>query len=208
MKARTWYFTVAIIASAVTFIFVQKLYPSQLSDNILFSLFLGAGIGIFVFPIREIKRRIDNGIDVFATLETDPEKIQEHMLFIMQHHGIEENLKELNDIFRNYPQWDLSNWEVFRAWYKAQIDHMIDRPEIYGLTLKGGLPYNKDDDPLYDPDAPDWEQFDRPCYYDDKDDEADEDYSDNDDKNSLRKAVGDDFRMGIGLGATESILNK
>ena len=37
---------------------------------------------------------------------------------------------------------------------------MVKKPDIYGLTMKGGSPYDKDKDPLYDPNAPDWEQFD------------------------------------------------
>ncbi|MDE7472042.1 MAG: hypothetical protein K2M68_00490 [Muribaculaceae bacterium] len=126
-------------------------------------------------------------MDLLATLETNPEKVKEHMLFIMQYHGAEENLKELNDIFRNYPQWELEKWEVFRAWYKDLIDHALENPEIYNLAMMGGAEYSKESDPLYDPDAPDWEQFDRPRYYDDDDN----DYTDTD--NKYRKEAEDGF---------------
>ena len=115
---------------------------------------------LIIACIKGIIWRVENGVDLFATLETDPEKVKEHILFIMQYHGFEENLKELNDIFRNYPQWEFDKWEVFRAWYKEQIDYMVKKPDIYRLTMKDGSPYDKDKDPLYDPNAPDWEQYD------------------------------------------------
>lgn len=195
-----WYF----LFSAITaFIVYQFLEGGTLTEKIVTSIILGLIGGVCVFAFAEIKRRKENGIDLFATLETDPEKVKDHMLFIMQYHGIEENLKELNDIFRNYPQWELDKWEVFRAWYKEQIDYMVKKPDIYGLTMKDGSPYDKDKDPLYDPNAPDWEQFDRPRYYDEEDDD---DYTDTD--NKYRKAVEDGFYTGIGLGATDNFLNK
>lgn len=166
---------------------------------------LGLIAGVSVFLFAEIDRRIDNGIDLFASLETDPEKIKAHMLFIMQYghsEGISGALKEFNDIFRNYPQWRLENWEVFRAWYKDLIDRAIEKPEIYVMAMKDGSEYNKDIDPLYDPDAPDWEQYDRPRY---DDNDVGEDYDDNPD---LQNAAEEGFYTGIGLGATGNCLNK
>lgn len=157
--------------------------------------------------------RVNNGVDLLATLETDPEKVKQHMLFIMQYHGAEENLKELNDIFRNYPQWELQKWEVFRAWYKDLIDHALERPKIYNLTMKDGSEYSKENDPLYDPDAPSWELYDRKRYYEDDDshDEANdddyEDYDDNDDTPDLKQAAKDGFMMGIGFGVANIIIN-
>ena len=151
-------------------------------ELILAFIALLATVGTFLLiaAIKAFVWRYQNGVDLFATLETDPEKVKARMLFIMQYHGLEETLKELNDIFRNYPQWELSNWEVFRAWYKAQIDHMLEYPEIYAMTMPDGTVYTKEDDPLYDPDAPDWEQYDRPRSSDDDDDDDcdDDDYDD------------------------------
>ena len=176
-----------------------------------FILFVAVGV------VQEIKRRKELGIDIFAKLETDPEKVKAAMLYRMQwggEGGIKETLNQFNENFHNYPQWELHNWEVFRAWYKAQIDHMVQKPEIYGLTLKGGLPYSKEEDPLYDPNAPDWEQFDRPRYYYDEDDEDDDNYDDEDDDNyddddfsdNKKDSASDWIYRGIGFGLANSIL--
>lgn len=156
-----WYLFVSTISSVI---FYQFLEGGTLLDKILTSIMLGLIAGMSVFIFAEIKRRIENGIDLFASLESDPETVKDHMLFIMQHghyKGISGALKEFNDIFRNYPQWRLEDWVVFRAWYKALIDHALEKPEIYVMSMKDGSEYSKDIDPLYDPDAPDWEQYER-----------------------------------------------
>lgn len=188
---------------------------------------------LIIYAILGIIWRINNGVDVFATLETDPEKVKERMLFVMQyghHNGLKGALEEFKDIFRNYPQWHFQNWVVFRAWYKNMIDGVLREPDIYHLTMDDGEPYIKEEDPLYDPDAPTWEQFDRHHYYDineedDEDDEEndedydgddgddeddDEDYDGDDDEdsgNELKKSAGDGFYFGLGFGAGHSILN-
>lgn len=134
-------------------------------------IFLGVlgGICIFLFviclwgAIKEIKRRVDNEINLTSTLEHDPEKVKSRMLFIMQHghhEGIKGALNEFDDIFRNYPQWELEKWDPFRAWYKEFIDFALEHPDIYTLTMTyDGAAYDKAADRLYDPDAPDWEQY-------------------------------------------------
>lgn len=181
------------------------LYFGRIDFGLVFLAALGTVITFLIIAaVLGLIWRAKNGVDLLATLETDPDKVKEHMLFIMQYHGAEENLKELNDIFRNYPQWELENWEVFRAWYKDLIDHALENPEIYNLTNKDGSEYSKETDPLYDPDAPDWEQFDRKRYYDDDDDS--DDY--NDDTPSLRKAAEEGLLMGIGFGLAKNILKK
>lgn len=162
---------------------------------------------LLIAAVMGIIWRVKNGVDLFATLETDPEKVKEHMLFIMQYRhsgGIKGALKEFNDIFRNYPQWELEKWVVFRAWYKQIVDHALANPEIYILRMKDGSDYTKEQDPLYDPDAPDWEQFDRPYCLDDEED--DDDYTDT--GNKYRKAAEEGFYTGLGLGATDNFLNK
>ncbi len=185
-------------------------------DYIVIS-FLGTILTIFIiFVIIGIKWRLDNGIDLCVTLESDPEKVKNHMLFIMRHGhpgGIKAALNEFNDIFRNYPQWELQNWEVFRAWYKDLMDHAVKNPEIYSIRMKDGSTYSRDTDPLYDREAPDWDQFD-PRDYDEYDDEEDDDDGSDDDdgfssggsSGSLRKAAKDGFMMGIGYGIAKNIL--
>ncbi|MDE6810891.1 MAG: hypothetical protein K2J15_00920, partial [Muribaculaceae bacterium] len=160
-----------------------------------FILFVAVG------AVQEYKRRKRLGIDMHAKLESDPEKVKAHMLYIMQYghfHGIKAALEEFNDIFRNYPQWELEKWEVFRAWYKELIDHALEKPEIYILRMKDGSPYEINKDPLYDPNATDWEQFDRPRHYDDDDDKDDDDYDDFSD--NKKDSLSDWFYRGIGFG--------
>lgn len=199
-KILTW--TVFVISTCIFTVIFYNIDPSIPFQAFFAACMVGGILSLIVLCIYQLKWRYDNGVDLFATLETDESKLKAHMLFIMQYHGIEENLKELNDIFRNYPQWNLSDWVVFRAWYKDQIDYMLKKPEIYGLKMKEtGEPYSIDKDPLYDPDAPDWKQFDdRPHYYDD--DDYDDDY---DTRNSLKKSAEDGFSLGIGLGIGSDI---
>ena len=99
------------------------------------------------------------------------EKAKSDMLFVMQwghRNGIIGALQEFNTIFRRHPEWQLTKWEVFRAWYKSEIDHMLKYPDTFKMTLDNGVPYTTAQDPLYDPEAPDWEQFDRMNYDDDE----------------------------------------
>lgn len=169
---------------------------------------------LIIYAIIGIIWRINNGVDVFATLETDPKKVKERMLFVMQyghHEGLKGTIEEFKEIFRNYPQWHFQNWVVFRAWYKNMIDGALREPDIYHLTMDDGEPYIKEEDPLYDPDAPAWEQFDRHHYYDidDEEDDLDDNDSDEDDSgNNLKKSAEDGFYFGLGFGAGHSILNK
>lgn len=187
------------------------LYFGRMDFGLVFLAIFGTIITFLIIAaVSGIIWRAKNGVDLLATLETDPEKVKEHMLFIMQFghtEGIKGALNEFNDIFRNYPQWEFQKWEVFRAWYKDLIDRALENPEIYNLTMKNGSEYSKESDPLYDPDAPDWEQFDRKRYYEDENDCDDEDdYNDNDTSN-LKKAAKDGFIMGIGFGLANTIIN-
>lgn len=158
--------TVTIILTATFIILLPQVWYMGFIAGPLGTLFLAK----LVCSFFELKRRKRLGIDLFAVLEKDRRAVKDHMLFIMQFGhsgGIKGALKEFNTIFRNYPQWHLENWEVFRAWYKHQIDHMVQYPKIYVMTMKkDGSPYSKEKDDLYDPDAPDWDQFDRIHYYD------------------------------------------
>lgn len=202
-----WYLFVSTISCVILYQFLEG---GTLLEKIVTAITFGLITGVSVFPFAEIKRRIDNGIDIFATLESDPEKVKAHMLFIMQYghyKGIAGALKEFNDIFRNYPQWRLGDWEVFRAWYKDLIDRALKNPEIYVLTMKDGSEYNKDIDPLYDPEAPDWEQYDRQYSYDNDEDNDKEDYYDGD-NSDLQNVAEESFYTGIGLGATDNCLNR
>lgn len=204
-KFLTW--TVYILSTCVITACLYNFDPTSPFEAFFTACFVSVGPALIVLCIYQLKWRHDNGVDLFATLETDKRKLKEHMLFIMQYHGIEENLKELNDIFRNYPQWKLQNWEVFRAWYKNQVDHMLKYPKIYNLTMKAdGTPYSKEKDSLYAPNAPDWAIYDREHYYDDdNDDDLDEEefavYG-NEDKKSK---VSDAFAIGIGISLVNSL---
>lgn len=160
---------------------------------------------LIIIAIRKIIWRYDNGVDLFATLETDPEEVKARMLVVMQfghEHGMVGALKEFNDIFRNYPQWQLQNWEVFRAWYKNEIDYMLLYPEIYHLTMKEtGESYDKDSDPLYDPKAPDWALYDRDHTHDFDEDDEDFCFESGAHPGCRRMTTGEALSFGVGLGA-------
>lgn len=190
-KILAW--SIFIISTCIFTVYFYSRNPSTPFLAFFAACFVSVLLALIVPCVYQINWRKDNGVDLFAPLETDETTLKEHMLFIMQYHGIEENLKELNVIFRNYPQWHLEDWVVFRSWYKAQIDHMVKYPDIYGLKMKGtGEPYNADKDPLYDPNAPDWEQYDRPHYDEDDYDEDDEDDDDDDEDDDENDDEDDD----------------
>lgn len=201
----TFYLLLALIVAGWTY--AVYLMDGELSFG---GLFMVALCSIITFPIiyclMAIVWRIKNGVNVFATLETDPEAVKAQMLVTMQYghpEGLKGAIKEFNKNFRNYPQWNLEDWEVFRAWYKDTIDRALESPEIYTLHSVGGAPYYKESDPLYDPNAPDWEQFDiKRNYSEDDDDEDDDDEYDDDDfdeKDDDDEAIA--FALGMGLGA-------
>lgn len=160
-----------------------------------------------------IKKSPCRGWNVYKATE---ESVKTHMLFVMQYGhagGIEGALYEFNETFKCFPQWKLHEWEVFRAWYKHEIDHMVQRPEIYGLKMKSGKPYSPEADPLYDPEAPDWEQFDRDRTYDylddDEDDDDEDDYGDYDDrrkKKTFGQTMKDGFFFGVGFGIGNNLV--
>ena len=172
--AKNWIFFVCLTLG---------LYLASLEKNIsvagmiFLGLFGGSVIFLFVVFVYALFKGKDNCSEneTLSTLipETDPEKVKARMLFIMQfgqHEGVKVALNEVNDIFNKYPQWELENWEVFRAWYKSLIDYALEHPDIFTLTSKiNGGEYSTEADPLYDPNAPDWEQFDRPL---DEDEDA------------------------------------
>lgn len=203
MKRSTWIFIACVMAGVYVATFEKDL---SFLETVVFGIIVGVVLYIFLLlfigSAAEIIRRKKYGIDMSATLKIDPEEVKSDMLFIMQHghhKGIKGALDEFNDIFRNYPQWRLQDWDVFRAWYKNLIDHAIENLDIYILDMKDGSPYSKEADHLYDPNAPDWEQFDRKRYYDD------DDYRD--DRSSIREAAEEGFYTGLGLGATDNPLN-
>ena len=133
------------------------------------------------------------------------EELQQTMLFKMQYmQGLERTISELNEIFKANRELRLTRWIVFRAWYKAQIDHMLQYPDIYHLSVDGD-PYNKDEDPLYDPDAPDWEQYDRPHYDEEDDEEDDEDDFDDYYNGDKKSKVSDALAVGMGIGIVNGL---
>lgn len=166
-------------------------------------------VNIFLFfSVRGLNLfdRYKRGIDLFADLEQDRKKVEEHLLFIMQwghHKGIEGAFEEIFTAIRNYPDWHLEKWDVFRAWYKKEIDYFLDTPDIYApLRYKDGRLYSKSEDPFYDPDAPDWEQYEDREHKDGCKDDTDRD----DDKyieaiDRPGDAAIDGLLFGIGFGA-------
>lgn len=203
-------------------------YPKNQDGNSVFEAIFCSflTLALLAFLVSKIREKIKGECDdeeINMGPEENIRNVKDHMFFIMQHgRGIEGVLREFNEIFTLYPLWRLQYWVVFRSWYKAQIDHMIERPEIYGMKFKGGDPYSKEEDPLYDPDAPDWSLYEYKQNYDDKydslnfDDHDDDDYDDDDyndydndfdNKRKLKKAAEDGLDLGIGFGIADNILN-
>lgn len=209
ITALIWLALAAIVAAWTWF--WEWLFPGTPFQSFLWSLLFYTPLTIYLFLcIKQLKWRYDNGVDLFATLETKQKNVKEHMLYIMQYghvNGIVGALKEFNDIFRNYPQWELENWEVFRAWYKNEIDHMTSRPKIYHIKMKySGEPYSKEADPLYDPNAPDWSIYDREHhYYDDDDDDYDDDDDDDYGNTDKQSKASDALAVGMGIGIVNGL---
>lgn len=131
---------------------------------------------------------------------------EEEMLFKMRYLPFPDAMRDIEQIFRQNKHLKLHRSKIFRAWYKHHKLWEKKDPEFYQKLLDAGMtPHELD--PYFDPNAPDWEQFDTRPHYDDDD----YDDNDNDDYNNntpnLRKAAEEGFFMGIGFGAANSIIN-
>lgn len=145
---------------------------------------------------------------------------EEQMLFWMQYCSFPDAMRDIEQLFRQNKHLKLHRYKAFRAWYKYHKDWEKKDLEFYAKLLANGMTTHEED-PYYDPNAPDWAQFDRPHYYDD--DDADEDYDDYDgddedyddydeddfDEKSpdFKKAARDGFMMGIGYGIVNNTLS-
>lgn len=180
--------------------------------GIIFSFINFLGIVFMLALYKEYRRRKDNGIPLTAVLETDHKGVKARMMVVMKHgheHGIQGALDEFNEIFRNYPDWRLQDWDAFRSWYKYTIDHALANPDTHTLSTADGSPYSTETDGMYDPEARDWAEFD-PHIYDDIDfDYIGEDYELYKERQrpNLKKAAKDGFLMGVGLGIMNAILH-
>lgn len=74
------------------------------------------------------------------------------------------------ELFEEYPEYDLELYPPFKSWYKTFID---DWHKDGCVKLKNGGKYHPENDPLYDPNAPDW--FGTYHIFRDYDDEDDND---------------------------------
>lgn len=141
---------------------------------------------------------------------------EEQMLFWMQYRSFPDAMRAIEQLFRQNKHLKLHRYRAFRAWYKYHKDWEKNNPEFYAKLLANGMTPHEED-PYYDPNAPDWAQFDRPHYYDncDDDDDYDDDYDDDDyddyddDSRSsrLRKAAEDGLMMGVGLGVADDLFD-
>lgn len=183
------------IICALPFVFIGNLLGEVL-DEYISSRYPG-----FLYTPYDEKR-------VLAEARMKKRKeLQEKMLVEMQYmQGLERTIAELNAIFKANRELKLTRWVVFRSWYKDQIDHMLQYPDIYHLSVEGEA-YSKDADPLYDPKAPDWSIYDREHYYDDEDDEDDGDDDDFEDfgDDHKKSKVSDALAIGMGIGIVNTL---
>ena len=140
-------------------------------------------------------------------------KQEERILLLMElDMSFPDTLNEIIKIFKKSPNLNLHRYPAFRAWYKYHKDWEKEDQDFYKkLSAAGMLPH--EEDPYYDPEAPDWLKFHVPYYLredwhgddDDEDDDDDDDFYD--DTPNLKKAAKDGFMMGVGFGLVNSILN-
>lgn len=162
---------------ATSFLAVSGLISWVIFRDYEFEMVILGSIIVFMFflLIKEFRRRWELGIPLWASLNKTKEQVQRHLLFLFQHghyKGIHALIDELNYTCRCYPEYELTEWIVFKSWYKDLVDHALSHPDIYTLKAKGGEPYYKEDDPLYDPNAPDWYENYAPKRYDDDEDDV------------------------------------
>ena len=87
MKTNIKFYTLlAVIFGAC--LYGLYLYFGRIDFGLVFLAIFGTIITFLIIAaVIGIIWRVKNGVDLLATLETDPEKVKEHMLFIMQYHG-------------------------------------------------------------------------------------------------------------------------
>lgn len=149
---------------------------------------------------------------------------QEQLIFyiLKWDYLLPEKERLVREIIDKNPLLKLHRFKPFRAWYKYYRDREKSDPEYYKLLIASGKTPHEED-PYYDPKAPDWFDYHIPSYmrddyeedddddeYDDEDedyDEYDDDDSDNDDDfdyedegDKFKKAAKDAFYFGIGYG--------
>ena len=116
---------------------------------------------------KAIKKAFRKFIDDVNALAAEQElrriRSQRAFLFFFMKCGSEEGtngvFKIFNELSEKHPERKFSSWIVFKAWYKDVIDFAESHPSAISITLNNGKPYNKFDDPMYDPNAPDWDDF-------------------------------------------------
>ena len=104
-------------------------------------------------------------------------EVRRELLWKMKHWQGQEELDDIFRFYNDHTDYDLKNYPPFKSWYKTHVDDWLKDGCI---RLKGGGEYKPEEDPLYDPDAPDWyDTYDIRYIYDDE--EEDDDDEDNDD---------------------------
>lgn len=145
--------------------------------------------------------------ETVVLLQEKREEKEAEMLFKMQYLPFHDAMRDIEQIFRQNKHLKLHRSKIFRAWYKYHKLLEKKDPEFYQKLLDAGMtPHELD--PYFDPNAPDWEQYEiRRDYEDDEEDEDDDDDYLDESTPNLKKAAKDGFMMGIGAGIAGSILN-
>lgn len=164
MKNKAVIYTLVIILFGAWLYFLY-LYTGHFEFGLVFLAFLGVICSILIIgAVKSIIWRVENGVDLFATLETDPEKLKLKLYMKMLQCQIERFPEVFNDITeetRNYPKWDILGSKMFQSWYKYNVDYMLQHPMNYDLSwLADGNPYIKEKDLYYNFHALPWEETD------------------------------------------------
>ncbi len=173
MKNYIIFYSVVAAIYGIWVVILQHLYPERIVQNLLYSICGTLATLLLIVIIMGISWRVQNGVDVWATLISDENLVKEKMLIAMRYRTTQEAMDELSVYFRNYPQWPLEEWEVFRAWYKYTIDKALKFPQYPHLRWdRMDETYTTKFDGYYDPEAPDWELYADPSKYDVLEDKA------------------------------------
>lgn len=161
-------------------------------------------LAVLAYIVYKFVRYWKYGIEDPDLIEYISEKEKGKMLIKMQWDnldGVYRVLEYVLPTINKYPECNFQDWDAFKAWYKETVDNHSSLVELYYRThVDADFVYCKENDPLYDPDAPDWEQFDRDHSHDFDPTLDYTDYSLG--YNKKRRAAEDGFFTGIGLGAT------
>lgn len=199
----------AVIVAIWMYVYVKG--EGEVTADVIFKVLVGSALTFIIlygFYLAFFDRSYKRKRAQVEWIKKERHKKQQQMLVWMQFNSVSEALVKIKRLFKENKELKLHRYIPFRVWYKHNIDYMLEKPEIYHMTLKGA-PYSKEEDPMYYHDAPDWDQFDRVRTYDyDDDDYFDDGFDEHGTTGRrLKDAAEEGLYMGIGFGAAHDTID-